>query len=443
MENIALFKNRNGIDSLRNLFLPLMILPLLFLYFSLANNFFLLIFLALASILIFVSKPETSVMYLLFFSFFSRVLKFTFSGIEFSFLLDAAFIFSILFRKFQIPKRTFIPYIFFFLYFLITFNTQNGHSIITNLIQMMKYLVLLLTISRVNSKNTNQFIISAALGFFFSSILGLFKEDFGALSSILHSSEVVVAGQSYSRFSGITYDTNLYAFSAITIISCLLVMNKGSILEEIVKAIVGITIFSFGLLTYSKMFVLASLILFLVFFVSKAKTNFSGALKLAILTILVLFFVNFASNGDVLGIISARFSPYFSSGNLDVLTTERTAIWRAYFNIFMESPQILIFGSGINGMIYFRAAHNTFLELVSYFGLFGSSLFLFFLIRLFNSSKGENKMGTLYGILPTIILSFCFFALSLFTYEYMWAILFLCIVVFIQSTQKTSAVTMK
>ena len=115
-------------------------------------------------------------------------------------------------------------------------------------------------------------------------------------------------------------------------------------------------------------------------------------------------------------VLSARFS---YSGNLSDFTTNRTDLWRAYFEEFLTNWKTLFLGKGLTNLkIGGRSAHNTIIQMVFQFGLIGTPVLLAWSGYFFADTprkggmKGQalNALMLLIGtILPWMALDILFF----------------------------------
>ena len=130
----------------------------------------------------------------------------------------------------------------------------------------------------------------------------------------------------------------------------------------------------------------------------------SGILIVSAVLIPIIFFA--LQNQVVLDRIA-----YTASGTGDFGELGRFFLWAGFFNLLGEN---LFFGNGLSGfdlitLNYFgfvESPHNVFLEIILYTGLFGLSIFLFFLYRIVYASyrlyKDEGKLLPIL-LLPTIL----------------------------------------
>lgn len=147
-----------------------------------------------------------------------------------------------------------------------------------------------------------------------------------------------------------------------------------------------------GLLSASKMFTLVVACMFGVWMVILFKRRRFGF----VIGIICAGMVVLASSAfqSLLQIISDRFA---ESSGVSGVTTGRTDIWKNYISAFLENPTIMIFGQGYSAVNLnnHKASHNTLIQLVYQFGLFGVPLIIAWLImslRDFASCLQKNKV---------------------------------------------------
>ena len=217
--------------------------------------------------------------------------------------------------------------------------------------------------------------------------------------------------QSNYRFSGLTGDPNhnsLYILMAVSLnILFLKRIKKGKALFHILNILMLV----FGIIGQSKTFLLATILVFVLLMVEigKDKSNlpivFFFSISVIILSLLL------AVSIPTLSRITLRFIDLDDRvGFLEAFTTQRMHIWKNYLSYLSKNPIKTIIGHGVwpTYKLFNWDYHNSFIQLLWEYGVFGSFFFILYMGR-FIVPKSKNKKFIYY--LPSILL--LFFGLSL------------------------------
>ena len=184
--------------------------------------------------------------------------------------------------------------------------------------------------------------------------------------------------QSYAqitRLSGFFGDPNFYSAHITAAIAALLLLisreaNKRKLVLMIVIAVILIYC---GLLSASKMFVMVIACIFVCWIpmLFRKRGGFLGkfSLLLGILCAGIVILTSVAFQ-ELFKILNFRFS---YASNLSQLTTGRTELWSNYLKELFRNVPLLLHGEGYSQVVLDgRASHNTLIQLVYQFGLYGS-----------------------------------------------------------------------
>lgn len=206
----------------------------------------------------------------------------------------------------------------------------------------------------------------------------------------------------YARFKGLQNDPNYYNVS--------LVISLLGLCYLFIKKQIGISFFPlsivciyFGFLTYSKSFFLLLLIWFavVVFYSFKKKRYALGGALLGISAIAVAFI--FSGKVQLINVLMNRFND--PSG----ATSGRTDIWLMFIKHFIDDPSVLLFGNGFESLIYqTHAAHNTYIDLIYYFGILGTVLLFALILICFKQNRLYLKQTFAYIFLGFIMMIYFF-----------------------------------
>jgi len=232
-------------------------------------------------------------------------------------------------------------------------------------------------------------------GFLSSSILGylirIFMpgkiEFFKTLTAITGQLDIMIM-----RFTGLMHDPNYFAQGILLCIASLFVLlinYQGISNKEVIGILcLLVSLIIFGLISYSKMYVLTLLLLLTVcityiFITNKVRTIIRFII-VCFLLLMLFFAINSLFMKDILDIILYRFN------NSSDLSTGRLTILENAIDVVLQQPGILLFGVGIGSSIvqYFGSAlHNVYFESVMSFGIIGSIFWCMFLYSIYSNKK--------------------------------------------------------
>ncbi len=252
-----------------------------------------------------------------------------------------------------------------------------------------------------------------------TSIVALFKDLIPNMSMFLKYDPIYELGNDTVRFAGFNTDPNYYSFALILCLVGILVLYTHKEIGGLIAFPVLVVFAYFGAQTASKSFILMLLAVFILFFVDllrnkKYKTSlvFLAATALAIVYVL-------RSDTSVFQNVIDRF--LLSDGDV---TTNRSNIWDRYLAYFGEAPLKLFFGSGI-GADYYRgtAAHNTYIDLLYYYGIFGIALFFAVLTVLYRMiPRSKKRISNFLPLLCALVM--LFFLSALMYHDFAYTIIF-------------------
>lgn len=273
------------------------------------------------------------------------------------------------------------------------------------------------------------------LGFYSSSFFGLFIAD-TRLYKILDQAYVYESEEVTYRFAGLSYDCNFYGIVVILVLFFILFESdfifsrkRGFGWYAMLVLTAGL-----GLLTYSKTFVLALIILIgCAVFVSSRETKHKFIRMIPLLPVLLFVFRD--EIGGLFNIISSRF---VGAADLDVLTTGRFSMWNQYVKDVFDSFSSFFFGYGIFGPEEY-AAHNLYLEVLSKFGFIGFVADIWYISFSYGKVKEKIQQDLPHKrVVIASIFLFIMFALSTYTFGGFWPIIFF-VLISGQEEQKNAA----
>ncbi len=262
------------------------------------------------------------------------------------------------------------------------------------------------------------------VGYILSAIFGTMK-SFTRLAEVSHITYTTVdSWQDTLRFAGVSYDPNFYTL--LTMIAFMLLFFGGIAQKH--KLLVGIgTIVALvtGVITYSKSFYITFALLMVVYLFSNHKKIVKrvGYVFIAILVGFIFF------SEQIINLLEPIIVRFTGGKSMNDFTTGRVDLWTLYWNDIFKTLESFFIGNGIQDFGQ-AAAHNTYLELLYKFGIFGV-LFDLLLLNVCVKSIPKSTSRSLivkFGIL-TIFLALLF-ALSAYTFSTLWTCIFLIILLF-------------
>lgn len=234
----------------------------------------------------------------------------------------------------------------------------------------------------------------------------------------------VYAWSNITRLSGYYSDPNFYSAQITACMAGLLLMlaHERRLVRQLTLVALLLVLLYCGLLSASKSFIVVLACEFLVWVPlllerrSLARGRF-GLLMGMLAALLVL--LSSTAFQNILQMFDTRFS-YDASWSQ--LTTGRTDVWVSYLREFVQNPALLWFGEGYSDVtleaLRYKASHNTIIQGIYQFGLFGFPLLVAWLgvetkdfvgsvgVKLDAKAVAVMLVGS---ILPWMALDFLFF----------------------------------
>ena len=424
-EEIGL-KEKTGTRFLFKMIVPSILL--LFLYYIVGNVAFFYVFIAYSLAVVAFLDYDNSAVYLVALSPFSAIIRMHGSGVNLYFLMTLTFCLSaLLFKKAKMNVKALASFVIFVIYCLITYDLSILGREVSSIITLLNYFCLLLLVS--NHRANQQFLTdSFSISFVTAGIFALFINQLPFLNAVLRSASIYNGSVLISRFSGLAYDTNFYALGVLTLIS--LYLPQCQIKGRKRWAFSMLFILSvFGFATLSKMFVLGYFLVLFLFLLSQKQlyAKLKTVIGISLILILIYYILKQIDGGLVIQTILNRFK---IASNLDAFTTHRSTLWGKYTQEILSHTQILFFGSGLNHeLLDGWAAHNTYIQVLYMFGVIGATILLSFIFELIAFYKKQRRKPLFVQWTPLIILAFCLFGLSAFSYDIIHIYLFLVVIV--------------
>lgn len=239
----------------------------------------------------------------------------------------------------------------------------------TSVLKMISGLLLLYVfVTSVMPEKFKNHIMAYALGLLGSSVIGTMKDSWSRLSIYFNDIDYVyVDGVRTFRFSGLNYDPNYFSIGVIiAVFLCLrLLFNRDGNRLFLGGVIVALTVF--GFISYSKMFLLSILLLFVIFLFHRIKSIKTLFITLIGAAAVLALFYWWAGWSGYLDTILERMEGDISTGRFE--------IWSEYLEYIWDSPMTLLFGDGLGAPYYMsHGPHNAYIELIFFLGIVGGAL---------------------------------------------------------------------
>ena len=236
------------------------------------------------------------------------------------------------------------------------------------------------------------------------------------------------------RFKGLLRDSNYYSVDALLLIISSMLYKKRVTKEAII-------IFLVGLLAVSKMFIAVSLLAFFIALfnqIIKVRSK-KQMISLLVLLLCIPIVFYFASKTDFINDILNK---YLYRTDSVSLFTGREYIQKYYMDTLAQDPITLLFGRSTsyasvlnighdieNPFYYNIVAHNTYLDMILSWGIFGMIFYIVNIYQMFSIFKKNFCPGGKYTLWFIFFIGLCLFALSYLMLDF-FAILILYIIIF-------------
>lgn len=314
---------------------------------------------------------------------------------------------------FKLDKKFLFLFLLLFTYIISVDLIYLSYSI-ANYLRIFVGFILLYYFSKEYRECNNKIdfskniIVYFSLGTIFSSIIALFSKFIPSFSLFIRT--VGYNAVITNRFSGLNGDPNYYTINLILALLGLFYLYSTKKINLIFWALFAILAY-FGLQTYSKSFLLTfCLISFGLFFLLLKNRNKKG---LCLYIIAFSICLSYVLNGKVsnLKFIIERFG---KNADINSMTTGRFEIWNSYLNYIASNIKVLLFGSGIGADYHgTTGVHNWYIEMIYYFGIVGTFLYLSCYFYIFKKSMCKQKKHNIIDYLAIVILLFLYFFLQM------------------------------
>ncbi len=245
--------------------------------------------------------------------------------------------------------------------------------------------------------------IAGCLG---SSIYALIFRNFSVFNRYTAQTLSTGGEEATARFSGLFQDCNYYCVFLLIAWALLFQLYYIKKLGFLQFGALSVPLILFGILTYSKTFVVVTIIAILFYILLSLKSK-RYILAISLTIGIILLFV-FLESIDILSVVVSRFS---EAEDINSLTTGRFDSWLNYIHVIFNDLKIFLIGGGFKAPLLEIGTHNLYIEVWYYIGIIG--LIPFFAILIYPilvKRKQFRKDFTAYIVI--IVLFILYFSLQ-------------------------------
>ncbi len=257
--------------------------------------------------------------------------------------------------------------------FALAVKTFLGYTIENSFILFSASLLLIPFLTRELGKEYDFYWLTVffSLGIIIAAVTAKYLTVFPTITRFIGTD---FGGFGIIRHSGYYGDPNFYSAHITAALSGALVLLLNNNKSKRISVVIILTFLLVycGFMSVSKSFMLVAIAIFFVWVVEFMFIKGRVSAKIMIILtffIAAAFMLSSTVFTDLIGNMISRFS---NSNNLSDLTTGRTDIWVNYLTSLSDNPALLLFGKGFTSvLINDQACHNTIIQAVYQFGLFG------------------------------------------------------------------------
>lgn len=368
------------------------------------SNLFLWLFFLLTSLAMLLDKQQHRIDYLLFFISWVYVIKFDISGYSLLVVLSSFYILlsilTLFLQKQGISKRLLLTY-FLFAFYTVAVTIVSGGNLIAVLGFVLNYSVLFCAILTLDDKAYfRRYTYIYASGLLAASIVRLISYSIPEIDNFIESMTIVNTVKTMNsistRFTGLDLDPNYFSLQVLIAMACLLVLFNLDGKKEKKSIVLLVILAFFGILTYSKMFIITLIVFIMMTFIVFTKNNVKTAIKFSSFIVIICGGALYFFYEKLFEIYWIRF---FGSGiSTDAITTGRVSSWSLFVNEILQNTKVFVLGAGFGtSFAKVKMAHTMYLSTPYYIGLIGivlSVLYISSLYKVLRENVGiMNKPG--------------------------------------------------
>ena len=354
------------------------------------SNLFLWLFFLLTSLAMLLDKQQHRIDYLLFFISWVYVIKFDISGYSLLVVLSSFYILlsilTLFLQKQGISKRLLLTY-FLFAFYTVAVTIVSGGNLIAVLGFVLNYSVLFCAILTLDDKAYfRRYTYIYASGLLAASIVRLISYSIPEIDHFIESMTIVNTVKTMNsistRFTGLDLDPNYFSLQVLIAMACLLVLFNLDGKKEKKSIVLLVILAFFGILTYSKMFIITLIVFIMMTFVVFIRNNVKTAIKFSSFIVIICGGALYFFYEKLFEIYWIRF---FGSGiSTDAITTGRVSSWSIFINEILQNTKVFVLGAGFGtSFAKVKMAHTMYLSTPYYIGLIGIVLSVLYISSLY------------------------------------------------------------
>jgi len=335
-------------------------------------------------------KQQHRIDYLLFFISWVYDIKFEISGYSLLVVLSSFYILlsilTLFLQKQGISKRLLLTY-FLFAFYTVAVTIVSGGNLIAVLGFVLNYSVLFCAILTLDDKAYfRRYTYIYASGLLAASIVRLISYSIPEIDHFIESMTIVNTVKTMNsistRFTGLDLDPNYFSLQVLIAMACLLVLFNLDGKKEKKSIVLLVILAFFGILTYSKMFIITLIVFIMMTFVVFIRNNVKTAIKFSSFIVIICGGALYFFYEKLFEIYWIRF---FGSGiSTDAITTGRVSSWSLFVNEILQNTKVFVLGAGFGtSFAKVKMAHTMYLSTPYYIGLIGIVLSVLYISSLY------------------------------------------------------------
>lgn len=334
----------------------------------------------------------------------------------------------------KIPRSLIFAQVLFLTYILISLfsGVHNSAFQILNFV-FRNFVIIVASLSVTKKTSYAGYFFHYSLGLLVGSIVRALGYAIPAIYSFILSmgriNTVLSDGSVVTRFAGLDIDPNYYATQIVLAVTLNLLIIFTVHERRKTNIIVTLALAVFGLLSFSKMYVITLFILTLLVFIVLLSRSLRKAVKYLAAVIGFSCLLLYRYGGYFRNTYVVRFIG--QGTNLASITTGRSLRWDAYIQNFLENTHTSLFGTGLGeNFLNGELPHNMYLLAIYQIGIVGVILYIILLVYMYRAIRKNymplNKLKLFsLNIIPLLIVIITNFTLDSFIMDYFQIQLFL------------------
>lgn len=302
---------------------------------------------------------------------FASIFKYSTDMITLFTIVEIAVVAIMMFRTKKCSSYLLIFSIIFALYTILSMNREYISTVKLLIVIFIFYYLI-----PACRKNVVYVIIAFVIGILLSSSLACLREYIPVISVYVEPIEDYTVIGMIDRFAGLHPDPNYYAANILIALFGLLALYHNKYIRGLLW-ILSVPLMIFGFMTMSKAFIFTFIIYMFTLVLTQAKKRKILWIVLLVAFLCIAFW--FIQNSNLTYFVNLR--ARFAYDDVNSFTTGRLGVSGTYLNYILNNWRTLLFGDGIGAELLFAegkfvASHNFYIDLLYYFGIVGTLLFV-------------------------------------------------------------------